>query len=325
MLPNHLGLHRHCSPREGLTRRHRCPLAHTPAIDTITAISVRVDIKLDLHPETGTDVSRSAIDAFAGVTGEDGERVTLKLALTIVTPGALENMRQMSVEAAWQKNGQCRECSFRDLVLFADLKEADLDLIHLPISEVRLEKGGTLYHAGDDATSLFTVRSGLVKLVRYLPDGAQRIVRLLKPGSTAGLEASLGHSYEHSAFALRPTTVCRIPRAVIRRLMEKTPRLHGQLMERWHRAVQEADECLTSLSTGKASRRLARLLLQLAAPDGKAPLFSREDLGSILGITTEHACRTIADLRRAGAIEEVSGDGCRCNADRLYELAEAER
>ncbi len=231
---------------------------------------------------------------------------------------------QISAEAIWQKNAQCRECSFRHLVLFADLQEADIDLIHLPISEVRLEKGGALYHAGDDATSLFTVRSGLVKLVRYLPDGVQRIVRILKPGSAAGLEASLGHSYEHTAFALRPTTVCRIPRAVVRRLMEKTPRLHGQLMERWHRAVQEADESLTSLSTGKASRRLARLLLQLAAPGGKAPLFSREDLGALLGITAEHACRTVTDLKRAGAITEVSSDGCRCDAGKLHELAEAE-
>jgi CRP/FNR family transcriptional regulator, anaerobic regulatory protein len=95
-------------------------------------------------------------------------------------------------------------------------------------------------------------------------------------------------------------------------------------MERWHRAVQEADECLTSLSTGKASRRLASLLLQLAGPDGKAPLFSREDLGALLGITAEHACRTIADLRRAGAITEVSSDGCCCDAGKLRELTGAE-
>jgi CRP/FNR family transcriptional regulator, anaerobic regulatory protein len=234
-------------------------------------------------------------------------------------------MKQTSVEAAWRKSGQCERCGFRALVLFADLRKADLDLIHLPISEVTLEAGSALYHAGEDAISLFTVRSGLVKLVRYLPDGAQRIVRLLKPGSTAGLEASLGHSYEHTALALRPTTVCRIPRSVVRRLMEETPRLHGQLMERWHGALQEADECLTDLSTGKASRRLARLLLRLVAPDGNAPLFSREDLGAILGITAEHASRTVTDLRRAGAITYVSGNDCRCNADRLYKLVEEGR
>jgi CRP/FNR family transcriptional regulator, anaerobic regulatory protein len=228
--------------------------------------------------------------------------------------------KQTSVEAAWRKSSQCQRCGFRDLVLFADLKEADLDLIHLPISEIAFEAGSTLYRAGEDATSLFTVRVGLIKLVRYLPDGAQRIVRLLKPGSTAGLEASLGHSYEHTAIALRPTTVCRIPRLVVRCLMEETPRLHGQLMERWHGALREADECLTDLSTGKASRRLARLLLRLVAPDGNAPLFSREDLGAILGITTEHASRTIAALKRTGAITGVSGNNCSCNTDRLYEL-----
>jgi len=226
-------------------------------------------------------------------------------------------MKRGHIEAAWTGHAQCQDCGIRDLVLFADLDQSDFNLIHLPIEEIDCEAGTVLYSAGGDGEALYTVRSGLVKLVQYLPDGMQRIVRLLKRGSTAGLEVIVGQSYEHSAIALQPTRLCRIPRQVIDRLSRETPRLHDQLMRRWHAALREADDRLTALSTGKAPQRLARLLLQLVEPDGTATLFSREDLGAMLGMTTEHASRTVAELKRLNAIFEVSANRYRCDRAQL--------
>jgi CRP-like cAMP-binding protein len=234
-------------------------------------------------------------------------------------------MKRRQIEAAWTGNAQCHDCGIRHLVLFADLDRADFDLIHLPIEEIEGEPGTVLYSAGDEGAALYTVRSGLIKLVQYLPDGQQRIVRLLRSGSAAGLEVTLGQPYEHSAVAVQPSRLCRIPRQVVDRLSRETPRLHGQLMRRWHEALREADERLTGLSTGKAPQRLARLLLRLVEPDGTAALFSREDLGAMLGITTEHASRTVAEFKRQGTIVELSANRCRCNLDQLECVAAAER
>lgn len=230
-------------------------------------------------------------------------------------------MARTQMDAAWRGTANCADCGIRDLVLFADLTEPDFNLIHLPIDDIAFEAGATLYSAGDEGTTLYTIRSGLVKLVQYLPDGTQRIVRLLKNGATVGLEAVLGQAYEHTAVALQPTQTCRVPRQVVERLTRETPRLHGQLMQRWHAALRQADEWLTELSTGKAPQRLARLLLQLAEADGTVTLFSREDVGSMLGITTEHASRTVAEFKRNGVITEVAINRYRCDMDRLSEIA----
>lgn len=223
-----------------------------------------------------------------------------------------------------KENLQCYNCAIRDEALFAELVKGDLDLVNLPINELNYQAGGLLYSSGEDGAALYTIRTGLVKLVQYLPDGGQRTVRLLKRGSTAGLEITVGQPYEHAAFALQDTRVCRIPRQVIERLSRETPRLHGQLMQRWHAALRQADDWLTELSTGKASQRLARLLLQLVEPDGTVRLFSREDLGAILGITTEHASRTVAELKRQDAIFELSANHYRCDLDMLDCIAAAE-
>ncbi|MGE5514498.1 MAG: Crp/Fnr family transcriptional regulator [Bacteroidota bacterium] len=233
-------------------------------------------------------------------------------------------MKRPQIDAAWKGTAHCEDCGIRDLVLFADLTEPDFNLIHLPIDEIAFEPGATIYSAGGEGATLYTIRSGLVKLVQYLPDGTQRIVRLLKNGATAGLEAILGQTYEHTAIALQPTQVCRIPRQVVERLSRETPRLHGQLMQRWHDALRQADDWLTELSTGKAPQRLARFMLQLAEPDGCVTLFSREDVGSMLGITTEHASRTVAEFKRNGVIAELAPNRYRCDIGQLTSIAASE-
>jgi CRP/FNR family transcriptional regulator len=219
-------------------------------------------------------------------------------------------MRPQAIESAWQGPPQCQRCAIRHLVLFADLDREDFGLIHRPIEELRLAVGETLYGHKDAPEYVYTVRGGLLKLAQYLPEGRQRIVRLLRQGDLAGMEALLGRPYQHTALVLDTLSVCRIPVAVVRRLERETPRLHDQLMDRWQRALAEADAWLTELSTGPARDRVARLLLRLVdSTSGKTcQIPSREDIGAMLAISTETASRIIAELKRGGQIQELENN-----------------
>ncbi len=234
-------------------------------------------------------------------------------------------VKRSQIETAWTGRADCRSCGVRALVLFADLQEADFELIHQPIEDIHIGAGQTLYRGDTPGRSLFTVRSGLIKLVHVGADGSQRIVRLLRPGATAGLEVLVGTTYAHDAIALQPVTVCRIPCDVIDKLSRETPRLHTQLMQRWHDSLRQADEFLTELSTGRATKRLGRLLLQLAEPDGSVILPTREDMGAMLGMTLEHASRTVSELKRLDAIFEVAGNRYRCNLEVLASISATPR
>ncbi len=227
------------------------------------------------------------------------------------------------IKAAWEGASQCRNCGIRHLALFADLQEGDFTLIHEPIEDLHYKAGTVLYRPGEPPTHVFTVRSGLLKLTQYLAGGTQRIVRLLKQGDVAGLEAVLGEAYQHAAMALQPVDVCRIPVTAIQRLDTQTPRLHYQLMQRWQRALQEADTWLTELSTGTARARVARLLLRQAeaSADGTFELLGREDVGAILGMTTETASRVIADYKRSGYVQDVNGGWVRADLSALAGIA----
>jgi CRP-like cAMP-binding protein len=121
------------------------------------------------------------------------------------------------------------------------------------------------------------------------------------------LEVLVSDNYQHDAIALQTTEVCRFPTKVVRRLSRENPKLHQELMKRWQRALSEADAWLTELSTGSAKQRIARLLLRLVrdTQTSECRLFSREDMGAMLGITTETTSRTIAEFKRRSLLIET--------------------
>jgi CRP-like cAMP-binding protein len=233
-------------------------------------------------------------------------------------------VEESDIDVAWQGPAQCRDCGIRDLVLFADLQQADFRLIHQPITELDVRAGDVLYRAGERPRNVFTLREGLVKLVQYQPDGNQRILRLLKQGDVAGMEALVGESYQHDAVALEQVSVCRIPVTVVERLSRDTPRLHHQLLSRWQRALRDADAWLTTLSSGPAAQRVARLLVYLSDshPDHRCFLPSRDDIGAMLGIASETASRVTADLKRKGWIRELDYRHVQVDSDALRAMAQ---
>ncbi len=216
--------------------------------------------------------------------------------------------KRVTLTQAWEGNTDCLNCAIRSSALFNGLTEQDFESIHEPVEQLTLEPGSVLYKVGDTGHHLFTVRSGLLKLVQYLPDGSQRIVRLVRSTDVLGLEMMVGQQYEHEAIALRATELCRYPKEEVNRLSLQNPVLLNDLMTRWQKALSEADVWITKLSTGSSRKRVANLLLRLIEADGSLECFllSREDMGSILSMTVETASRTITEFKRAGLMKEIS-------------------
>ena len=214
----------------------------------------------------------------------------------------------ITLQEAWKGSADCEHCELRNSVLFAGLTMDDFEHIHEPINQVSLRPGQALYRGGEHGSRIYTLRQGLIKLVRYLPDGTQRIVRLVRSSDVTGLESLLDQPYEHDAIAIQECELCCLPNSVVNELSQRNPKLHQELLRRWQHALVLADTWLTELSTGPARQRVARLILCLS--DDQEPsqcqLFSREDLGAMLGITTETASRIIADFRRKGWLTETT-------------------
>jgi CRP-like cAMP-binding protein len=193
------------------------------------------------------------------------------------------------------------------MVLFADLNEQDFNLIHAPIDDLVYQSAQSLYDESDKAIGVFTLRKGMVKLVRVTTDGRERVVRVLFPGDVVGLEALATGRYDSQAVALSEVSLCRIPLDVIHQLGANSPRLHRKLMEKWQSALRLADDWLAELNFGTAKQRVLHFIRKMheVSGDGSATLFSRDDMGAMMDLKLETVSREVTALVRAGVIEPL--------------------
>lgn len=219
----------------------------------------------------------------------------------------------------------CGNCPARHVDLLSGTSRTDRDFLLESFSIASFAAKETIYRLGDQGEWLYLVRFGLVKLVRYSSGGAERIVGLARTGDTIGTAAASRIPYRRTAVALTGTELCRVPGELVRTYNRTKPELLAALLTQFQADLDAADTFLTELSTGSAHVRMARLLLFLVEKHdhGEAPLPSREDMGALLGITTETASRVIAEFRREGLIEAHHSDRCRCNVEALSRIAGA--
>lgn len=225
-------------------------------------------------------------------------------------------MIPIQIASAWRGTSDCRNCGIRDMVLFADLNERDFSLIHAPVDDLEIRAGDVLHAEGDTARGIYTLRNGMLKLVRVTGDGRKRIVRVLRAGDVVGLEALATARYDSEAIALTPVSVCRIPLEVIHTLGSSSHRMHLTLMRKWQQALKDADDWLAELNFGTARQRVASLILKMRdRDDGQTTtLFARDDMGAMLDLKLETVSRELNKFIREGAIAPMDRIG------RLYAI-----
>lgn len=228
-------------------------------------------------------------------------------------------MIPIKVESAWKGTVDCEKCGIRDMVLFADLNQEDFSRMHTPIDDLLFQPRSTLYVELQKAEFVMTIRNGMVKLVRNMADGRQRIVRVLRQGDVVGLEAIATGHYGAEAVSLTELSVCRIPIQLIHQLSKTSPRLHNRLTTQWQSALQNADDWIADLNSGTARRRVAQLMIKMRDPSkpDRVTIFSREDMGAMLDLKLETVSREVSRLVHDGIIRPMDKSG------RRYEILDS--
>lgn len=215
----------------------------------------------------------------------------------------------------------CAACGVRQFALCGVLDEPVMDRIFRQISDQHIESGQRVFSAQDPGQAVYTLRRGVVRLERVSESGERRILRLAGRTDLIGLEALLGQSYATDAVACTPVEVCRIPRTLVDELSRAEPQLVTDLMKRWQRALDDAEEWLAELATGPARRRMLRLLLKLSeyATNGNGLVWMpmRDEMGAMLDMTVETASRIVSSLRREGVIQPMGVREARIDMPRL--------
>lgn len=207
--------------------------------------------------------------------------------------------------------GHCQTCQIRHLSIFAQLPVNRLAEIQaFQPSVVTYAVDETVYHQGDASLNAFTLRKGLVKLIKTLPNGRTQIVRVLRTGDLFGFDGFAGESYNHTAIPLSEIEVCRLPLGDLMELKKQNPEIENTMMRRWIQHLREAEDMMLELGAKKAAERLASFLIRWCenSHGGWSPLpLSRGEIGELLGLTIETVSRFLSDWKRQGFVNEQRG------------------
>jgi CRP/FNR family transcriptional regulator len=120
-------------------------------------------------------------------------------------------------------------------------------------------------------------------------------------------QSCLSEKREHTTIAVKPVTALRLPVAALQRLRTEEPETYMDLLERWHDYLHDADTWITGFSTGPIRGRVARLLVFLMNFEShisgdQVRLLTCEEMGGILGVTSESTSRIPAEFKHQGIL-----------------------
>ncbi len=202
----------------------------------------------------------------------------------------------------------CSACTVRHLTLCAPLEQEELFEVSKIVTSVELNPGEGLFDEGEEATQVYSVTAGAMKIYKLLPDGRRQVTGFLYAGDFLGLAAQ--DMYIYSAEAVTHAMLCRFPRKRLEELLERFPKLERRLLGMAGHELVAAQEQMLLLGRKTAKEKIASFLLSLSTraeqrgqPGNPISLpMSRTDIGDYLGLTTETVSRSFTLLKTSGLI-----------------------
>lgn len=170
-------------------------------------------------------------------------------------------------------------------------------------THLSLGRGERLFDLGQPVRSIYFVRSGELKAVRYLPDGRESVMLRATAGEFFGESALLVEHYVCTAYCVRDAQVVCLPAALFRDCLRDASTFAYAFSLRMAAAARYQCSRYERLRLGKASERLLHLLNCETGVDGvyvlKVPLL---ELANELALEPETLYRVLRELERDGLI-----------------------
>jgi len=195
--------------------------------------------------------------------------------------------------------------SLKAVSLFADLSEADLDMVASAARPVAYKKGARIFEEGSAADCCYILTAGRARVVLAGSSGTEILLHILLPPALVGEIALLDRSTRSASLvAADPCHLIRIPAAVLEAL-RKNPAFEHRLVAGLVSTLRRSDDRVRVISSFPSIRRVAWCLGRLARSTGRregtAIVIAKpphSELGEMAGCTRETVSRVLGILQR---------------------------
>ena len=212
---------------------------------------------------------------------------------------------------------KCTICTVHSRAICHAASRDDLTELGTHSFQKSYRRNETIIAQGEYGRFVGNVVSGVLRLVKAMPDGRSQVVGLLYPGDFFGRVYGLHHGFAIEAAS--DASLCCIDRVRFEIILERSPDLERALLVSALHDLTATRETLAVLGCRDTMGRLAAFLLRTLRRvqggagepgDGSAPVvtipISRRDLADYLGTTIETISRHLQALSRDGVVRIVN-------------------
>jgi CRP-like cAMP-binding protein len=161
----------------------------------------------------------------------------------------------------------CTNCPVLKSSLFHRLTRDQIQRLGCVFRPARYRRNQILFFEGGMAQHLFALHSGLVKVVKSLENGKDRITGVLFPGELFGLESLTDAAYPLTAVALRDCEICAAPREDFSTFLQANSEVAIGMVQFLVGELERVRKQVTDMSFKDARMKVATFLLSLVTPD----------------------------------------------------------
>ena len=197
----------------------------------------------------------------------------------------------------------------RRSVLFGELPPKDLKELSVLAQERKLDPGEMLFLAGDNATGLYVIASGVIRAFRVNSQGREQTIHTEREGATlAEVPVFDDGVYPATAVAEEPSVVLFLAKKDVRQFILRHPELRLTALKLMSKRLRAHADLVDSLALQQVGQRLARVLLLEGRAHGARTsagvqldlALSNGELAQRVGSVREVVSRTLARLEREG-------------------------
>ncbi len=200
--------------------------------------------------------------------------------------------------------------------LFQPLSKDDFKEVVPLLASIKYSKKDSIFREGDSSDWLYIVQEGKVKITKISQDGKEIILEIIKPDELFGAIAVLNaFPYPANALAMEDSTVLRISRSDLMRVLDRFPTMMQAMMQDLGERIKDSHEAMKNIALEKVGSRIAALLLKLSEQMGEDTTegrkltikLTKQDIAEMVGTTVETSIRTMSRFKKMGVIDESSG------------------
>lgn len=211
--------------------------------------------------------------------------------------------------------------------LFKGLNEEELGELSMILVDQEIKRNQPIFSEGEQATGLYIVVTGSVKIYKLSFDGKEQILHILGAGEPfAEVAVFTGSTYPANAITMEKSRVFFIPRQSFMDLITRYPSLAMSMLATLSLRLRQFAGMIESLSLKEVPGRLATHLLLLSDQNkGEAEIelaIAKTQLAAYLGTIPETLSRILSKLVKAGYVESKGAVITILDRDGLQDLAE---